>query len=347
MRKYQNLFITGGAGFIGSAFIRYLLADPYKKIHIINYDLLTYAGSIENVKKTVGDDGRHKFIQGDINDSKKVAEILDAYSIDTIVHFAAETHVDRSIVDPFIFLETNIRGTLSLLEEVKKRKEKIHFHHISTDEVYGALGKEGKFSESSPFNPNSPYSAAKAASDHFVRAYINTYGISATTSHCSNNYGPYQYPEKLIPLMIHNCLMEKPLPIYGEGKNVRDWLYVDDHASAICKILESGRSGEVYDIGGDEELSNRELVELLIDEVAKQTGQGVDKYRSLIQFVADRAGHDFRYAIDSSKMQQELKWSPTVTFVEGLKRTVSWYLENQEWFFEKDKKFSNQFALTT
>jgi dTDP-glucose 4,6-dehydratase len=319
MRRVNHLLVTGGAGFIGSAFIhRFLDTFPGR---IVNLDLLTYAGSRDNLYLHP----RHLFIHGDINDQELVEQLLFSHAIDAIVHFAAETHVDRSIASARPFLQANVMGTLSLLEAVRKFPH-IHFHHISTDEVYGSLGSSGAFHEHSPYRPSSPYSASKAASDHLVRSFAHTYQLSTTLSHCSNNYGPRQFPEKLIPLMISNCLEGKPLPVYGRGENIRDWLYVDDHADAVWAILQKGKRGETYDIGGGEECSNLALVERLIDVVAQETGADPLENRSLIQFVEDRPGHDFRYAIDSSKITRELGWRPVTALQEGLLKTVRWHL---------------------
>jgi dTDP-glucose 4,6-dehydratase len=325
IRNIKNILVTGGAGFIGSAFIRYVLQNQDFEGKIINFDLLTYAANLDNLKM-VEKDLRYFFIKGNICDSSLVKNICEKYKIDTIVHFAAETHVDRSISGPKPFLETNIFGTFSLLEIVKKYPQ-IHFHHISTDEVYGALELEDKpFCENSQYRPNSPYSAAKAASDHFVRAYNKTYGISTTISHCSNNYGPCQHEEKLIPLMIKHCLLGKKLPVYGKGHNVRDWLYVDDHAEAIWMILNLGKSGHVYDIGGDCEYRNIDLLHILFDLLSKHTGEKKSKYSSLINYVTDRLGHDYRYAIDFSKLRNEINWNPKHSIEKGLKKTINWYL---------------------
>jgi len=325
-RHINNILVTGGAGFIGSAFIRYLLAQKDFSGTIVNLDLLTYAGDLKNLS-TIENDPRYIFNRGNICDGKLVEKICNDHQIDTIVHFAAETHVDRSIEGPFPFIETNVYGTFTLLEIVKKRPH-IHFHHISTDEVYGSLGLEGCFDETSPYKPNSPYSAAKAASDHFVRAYFKTYDISMTLSHCSNNYGPCQHMEKLIPTIIF-CLMEKKsIPVYGNGKNVRDWLFVDDHADAIWQILKFGEKGQTYDIGGGVELSNIDLIKLIIKKYAETAQKSEDEFLPLISFVADRLGHDFRYAIDNSKIQKELKWSPKFTLLEGIKQTIDWYVNN-------------------
>lgn len=285
---------------------------------VCNLDALTYAAHPGALKEFEGHP-RYRFVQGNILDQALVEQLLPAQ--DVIVHFAAETHVDRSIASAYPFVETNIKGTLSLLEAVRKFPH-VHFHHVSTDEVYGSLGKTGAFSEASPYSPNSPYSASKAASDHLVRAFAHTYGLSTTISHCSNNYGPYQHSEKFIPLMLLHCLEGKPLPVYGRGTNVRDWLYVDDHVAAIWAILCKGKKGETYDIGGKSELTNLELLELLIELLAAQRGVDPAQYRKLISFVADRPGHDFRYAIDTAKIERELGWYPQVGLREGLMRTI-------------------------
>lgn len=323
MLNPKRLLVTGGAGFIGSAFIRHLLREMGTVELIVNLDLLTYAAAQENL------DGFHchpsyRFVQGDICNQPLIEKILEEEKIDAIVHFAAETHVDRSIADPRPFLETNVMGTWSLLEAVRKFPH-VHFHHISTDEVYGSLKESGSFSESSAYRPNSPYSATKAASDHLVRSFSHTYGLSTTLSHCSNNYGPGQYPEKFIPLMILNCLSGKPLPVYGCGTNVRDWLYVDDHAEAVWTILRKGRKGETYDIGGGAERSNLDLLHLLIDLLAQTMRVDPQRYRSLVRFVEDRPGHDFRYAIDSKKIREKLGWYPKTELQTGILQTIQWY----------------------
>ncbi len=330
IRPLSHLLVTGGAGFIGSAFIRTLLRSSEFSGKIVNFDLLTYAGNLDSLKG-FHEHPRYRFIQGDILNQPLVEKILLECEIDAVVHFAAETHVDRSIASAQPFIETNVKGTLSLLEAVRKFPQ-IHFHHISTDEVYGSLGESGSFNENSPYRPNSPYSASKAASDHLVRAFAHTYGLSATLSHCSNNYGPCQYPEKFIPLMLLHCLEDKPLPVYGRGANVRDWLYVDDHAEAIWTILKRGKKGQTYDIGGGTELSNLELLHLLIDLLAKETGKAAEEFRLLIRFVADRPGHDFRYSIDGAKIEKELGWMPRIKIEEGLMRTVRWHLKQQSLF---------------
>lgn len=324
LRPTSRLLVTGGAGFIGSAFIRYLLRLPSFSGHILNYDLLTYAASLDHLKG-FENHPRYSFMQGDILNQSLVEKLIEEREIDTIVHFAAETHVDRSIASARPFIATNVNGTLCLLEAVRKFPS-VHFHHISTDEVYGSLGESGAFNEHSPYRPNSPYAASKAASDHLVRAFAQTYGISTTLSHCSNNYGPCQYPEKLVPLMIHNCLKFKPLPIYGRGMNVRDWLYVDDHAEAVWMILQKGKKGQTYDIGGGVELNNLEMIEQLIELIAAQKP---GDYHSLIRFVEDRPGHDFRYALDATKIKNELGWVPRTPLKEGLKRTVRWFTQTQ------------------
>jgi len=324
-RPLHSLLVTGGAGFIGSAFIRYMLRNSEFTGRIVNLDALTYAANLDNLKE-VDNHLRYQWIHGDIRDQKLIETILSEQKIDTIVHFAAETHVDRSITSAHPFIESNVLGTLSLLEALRKFPS-VHFHHISTDEVYGALGKTGQFNENSLYRPNSPYAASKAASDHLVRAFHNTYHLSTTISHCSNNFGPYQNPEKFIPLMITHCLEEKPLPLYGNGENIRDWLYVDDHIEAIYKILQFGQKGEVYDIGGNCEFCNLEIVHQIIDLLAKELRKDRSTYCNLIHFVPDRPGHDFRYAIDNSKIQKELHWRPQTSFHEGLTKTIKWYIK--------------------
>ena len=320
----QNLLVTGGSGFIGSAFIRSTLRSSDFHGKIVNLDALTYAADPKNLEGFL-EHPRYQFVQGDINNLFLVDQLCTQYEIDAIVHFAAETHVDRSILSALPFLEANVKGTMQLLEVVRRHPH-IHFHHVSTDEVYGALGAEGHFDENSPYRPNSPYSASKAASDHFVRAYIQTHKIKATISHCSNNYGPFQHPEKFIPLMISRSLAREPLPIYGKGTNVRDWLYVDDHVDAIWAILKKGKPGETYDIGGDAELSNMQMLHLLIEQLAEQTDENPLHYHSLIRYVADRPGHDFRYAIDHTKITRELGWTPKTALRQGLKKTIKSYL---------------------
>ncbi len=330
-RSIRHLLVTGGAGFIGSAFIRYLLSDAVQFNGLcLNFDLLTYAGNVQNLS-SVTSDPRYLFEQGDINDEKQLCYLVEEHAIDSIIHFAAETHVDRSILGPKAFIDTNIQGTFHLLEVVRKYPH-IHFHHVSTDEVYGSLGMTGAFTEESPYRPNSPYSASKAASDHLVRAYRETYGLSTCISHCSNNYGPYHFPEKLIPLVILNCLKNQPLPIYGTGKNVRDWLFVEDHAKALWLLLQQGRPGETYNIGGRADIANLELVHLLLEVIAEAKKTSLHSLTSLMTFVPDRPGHDFRYAMDCSKIEKELGWAPEHTLRDGLHKTVDWYIRHPSYF---------------
>jgi len=335
----MNLLVTGGCGFIGTNFIRFLLNKSDFTGRIINVDQLTYAGNPENladIEKTFPD--QYSFVQANICDQEKLAGIFEDHDIDTVCHFAAESHVDRSIVSPDDFIKTNIIGTFNLLEIARNRKNRLaRFHHISTDEVYGSLGKDGYFVETTPYQPSSPYSASKASSDHLVRAYYTTYNLPVTLSNCSNNYGPYQFPEKLIPLMILNALEEKALPVYGDGRNVRDWLYVEDHCSAIWKIIRHGKEGETYNIGGDCELKNIKLVEMICDAIDNKIGKNPDESRKdksrkeLISFVKDRPGHDRRYAIDATKIKIELEWTPKTSIKTGLYNTVKWYLDHMEW----------------
>ena len=337
MRKLTNLLVTGGSGFIGSNFIRYLFDKTDFEGNIINIDLLTYAGNPENlvdIDKKYGNT-RYFFQHANICDYDFLKKIFSQYNIDTVVHFAAESHVDRSIYGPKDFIETNIVGTFTLLEAARhywKNKDDVLFHHISTDEVFGSLGKTGYFTEETPYDPRSPYSASKASADHLVRAVSHTYGLPVTLSNCSNNFGPYQLPEKLIPLIILNILEEKPLPIYGEGKNVRDWIYVKDHCNALMNVLEKGMPGETYNIGGNTEKQNIEIVHLLCDYLDTRLGRTAKQSsRGLIRFVTDRPGHDLRYAIDASKIRKELGWTPESGFKEALKATVDWYLDNLGW----------------
>ena len=334
----HTLLITGGAGFIGSSFVRFLATQ--KPVRIINLDKLTYAGNLDSLASVSGVSG-YEFIQGDICDSELVAGILQKYQPDAIVHFAAESHVDRSIDGPRVFLETNVVGTFELLVQSRKywdvlnaeKRDRFRFVHVSTDEVYGSLGPEDPpFSESTAYDPHSPYSASKAASDHFVRAFWHTYGLPTIITNCSNNYGPYQFPEKLIPLMILNAFEGKPLPVYGDGRNVRDWLFVDDHCRAIHQVHLTGKPGETYTIGGHSERTNLEVVEIicsLVDELRPNLPHNPS--RSLIHFVRDRPGHDRRYAIDTTKIERELGWRPSKDFESGLRATVRWYLENPIW----------------
>ncbi len=330
----QNLLVTGGCGFIGSNFIRYLLGREDFQGRIVNVDNLTYAGNPESLVDIENDfPDRYVFSRTDICDGPQIAEIFDSYGIDTICHFAAESHVDRSIVDPDAFVQTNIVGTFRLLELARAHPDRLTlFHHVSTDEVFGSLGAEGYFTETTAYQPNSPYAASKAASDHLVRAYHKTYGLPITISNCSNNYGPYQFPEKLIPLIILNALEGKTLPVYGDGKNVRDWLYVTDHCDAIWKVMQDGQRGATYNIGGNTEKQNIDVVETIcaiLDETAADTDIG--PRRDLITFVTDRPGHDRRYAIDATKLKQELGWVPAESFETGIRKTIAWYLDNIQW----------------
>ncbi len=330
----ENLLVTGGCGFIGSNFIHYLLAREDFHGRIVNVDALTYAGNPDNLKGVAAaDPERYVFIRADICDLERMKQIFSDYEIDAVSHFAAESHVDRSIKRPDSFIFSNIVGTFNLLEIARSRGDSFRlFHHISTDEVYGSLGPTGLFTEATPYRPNSPYSASKAASDHLVRAYHETFGLPTTLSNCSNNYGPYQFPEKLIPLMVLNALEEKPLPIYGDGRNVRDWLYVTDHCDAIWTIMNRGRRGETYNIGGASEMENIAIVGMILDIVDEiRPRAGGKSRRDLITYVKDRPGHDRRYAIDFSKLRQELGWQPQESFATGLRKTVSWYVENRDW----------------
>jgi len=331
----MNLLVTGGCGFIGSNFIRFLVDQPDFNGRIVNADCLTYAGNPENladIEKTNG--SRYAFENADICDRKKMERIVNDHAIDTVCHFAAESHVDRSIAAPDAFIQTNINGTFTLLEICRGMGKKLRrFHHISTDEVYGSLGADGYFREDTPYQPSSPYSASKAASDHLVRAYHTTYGLPATISNCSNNYGPFHFPEKLIPLMICNALEGKPLPVYGDGKNVRDWLYVTDHCRAVWEIIKNGRNGETYNIGGNCEMENIQLVETICDALDQIVGPmtGNMPRKSLITFVKDRPGHDRRYAIDATKLKKELGWIPETSIETGIRATINWYLDNAGW----------------
>lgn len=328
----RKILITGGAGFIGSHLVR-LMVNKYPNYLIVNLDALTYAGNPANLRD-VEQAENYRFERVDICDVEAVREVFDRHSIDSVIHLAAESHVDRSIDDPFAFARTNVLGTLTLLQVAKERwtDEAPHlFYHVSTDEVYGSLGAEGAFTELSRYEPHSPYSASKASSDHFVRAFHDTFGLPIVVSNCSNNYGPYQFPEKLIPLFINNIRERRPLPVYGRGQNVRDWLYVEDHARAIDLIFHRGRVGETYNIGGSNEWRNIDLVRLLVATTDRLLGRAEGEDDNLITFVRDRAGHDLRYAIDSTKLREELGWTPEVDFEEGIERTVRWYLHNEEW----------------
>ena len=329
----KNILITGGAGFIGSHLVR-LLVHKYPTYHIVNMDVLTYAGNLENLKDIEAKEN-YTFVKVDICDFETVKQIFSTYKIDAVIHLAAESHVDRSIKDPFSFAQTNVMGTLSLLQAAKETwgsdfTNKL-FYHVSTDEVYGSLGEDGLFTEDTAYDPHSPYAASKASSDHFVRAFHDTYQLPVVVSNCSNNYGSYQFPEKLIPLFINNIIHNKPLPVYGRGENVRDWLFVNDHARAIDVIFHKGKIGETYNIGGFNEWKNIDLINVIIKTVDRLLGRKEGTSQKLITYITDRAGHDFRYAIDSSKLKEELGWEPSLQFEAGIEKTVAWYLENQEW----------------
>ena len=329
----RNILVTGGAGFIGSHLVR-LLVNTYPDYHIVNMDVLTYAGNLENLKDIEAKDN-YTFVKCDICDVKKVSQVFEEYKINSVIHLAAESHVDRSIEDPFSFAQTNVMGTLSLLQAAKEYwggnfTNKL-FYHVSTDEVYGSLGEEGYFTEETAYDPHSPYSASKASSDHFVRAFADTYGLPTVISNCSNNYGSYQFPEKLIPLFINNIVHNKSLPVYGKGENVRDWLFVNDHARAIDVIFHKGKLGDTYNIGGFNEWKNIDLIKVMIKTVDRLLGREEGASDKLITYVTDRAGHDLRYAIDSTKLKNELGWEPSLQFEEGIEKTVTWYLKNNEW----------------
>ncbi len=342
MRALTNILVTGGAGFIGCNFIHVLLQKtPGFAGKVVNLDALTYAGNASSLADIERDWGgkRYFFERADITDRAAVEAIFKKHDIDTVIHFAAESHVDRSILGPDAFIKTNVIGTYTLLDVARNAWTKsdgamradVLFHHVSTDEVYGSLGDTGYFTETTPYDPRSPYSASKASSDHLVFAWHHTYGLPVTLSNCSNNYGPYHFPEKLIPLMILNMLSGKPLPVYGDGKNIRDWLFVEDHNTAVWAIVNQGKTGEKYNIGGENEWENISLLHKLIDIVAEKAGLDPGKIRSTIAYVKDRPGHDRRYAIDCSKLKRELGWKQSVTFEEGLSRTVDWYLANGDW----------------
>ncbi|EEH96861.1 dTDP-glucose 4,6-dehydratase [Clostridium sp. 7_2_43FAA] len=330
----KTYLVTGGAGFIGSNFVLYML-KKYKDIRIINLDKLTYAGNLENLKSIEGD-SRHIFVQGDICDAELVLSLFEKYEIDYVVHFAAESHVDRSIKEPEVFAKTNVLGTVNLLSCAKNAWETedgwrkgVKFLHVSTDEVYGSLGETGYFMETTPLDPHSPYSASKAGSDMMVKAYGDTYKMPINITRCSNNYGPFQFPEKLIPLLINNCLQLKDLPIYGDGLNIRDWLYVEDHAKAIDMVINNGRIGEIYNVGGHNERTNIQIVDTVINYINENVDSKVTE--NLKKFVEDRKGHDRRYGIDPSKIKEELGWYPETTFEVGIVKTIKWYLDNKEW----------------
>jgi len=329
----KSILITGGAGFIGSHCVRHFV-NKYPNYHIINLDALTYAGNIESLSD-IENSTNYEFVKGDIGDEELVSSIFDKHNIEGVIHFAAESHVDRSIENPLAFVETNVLGTCRLLNVAKNKWSddlaNKRFYHISTDEVFGSLGATGYFVEDTPYDPRSPYSASKASSDHFVRAYYHTYGLPILISNCSNNYGPYQFPEKLIPLMINNIIKEKSLPVYGDGLNIRDWLMVTDHVEAIDEVYHKGKISETYNIGGNNERTNLDLVHALCDIVDKKLGRAKGHSRALITFVKDRPGHDKRYAIEAEKIKNDLGWEPRYTVEEGLEETIEWYLKNTAW----------------
>jgi dTDP-glucose 4,6-dehydratase len=327
----KNILITGGAGFIGSHVIRRFVTN-YPDCNIINLDSLTYAGNLENLRD-IEVSNNYEFVKCDITDREAIDALFTSRKIHSVIHLAAESHVDRSITNPIDFVMTNVVGTVVLLNAFKAHGNVTEgrFYHVSTDEVYGTLGDDGKFTEETPYDPNSPYSASKASSDHFVRAYHETFKLPIVISNCSNNYGSHQFPEKLIPLMIHNIKNNKPLPVYGKGENIRDWLWVNDHAKAIDVIFHSGKNGETYNIGGNNEWKNIDLVHKLCEIMDQKLGRETGHSAKLITYVTDRAGHDFRYAIDASKLENELGWKPSVAFDQGFEKTIDWYLENESW----------------
>jgi len=328
----KKILVTGGAGFIGSHVVR-LFANKYANYEIVNLDSLTYAGNLENLKD-VEQLPNYRFVKGDITDESFIDQLFETESFDAVIHLAAESHVDRSIMDPLSFVKTNVLGTAVLLNAARKYWKEMNgklFYHVSTDEVYGSLGESGFFTEKTPYDPHSPYSASKASSDHLVKAYFDTYGLPVVISNCSNNYGSHQFPEKLLPLMINNIVNSKPLPVYGKGDNVRDWLWVEDHARAIDVIFHKGKLGETYNIGGFNEWKNLDIVHLLCRIMDKKLNRAEGESAKLITFVKDRAGHDKRYAIDATKLNKELGWTPSLQFEEGLDKTIDWYLANGEW----------------
>jgi len=338
MKNSRKILVTGGCGFIGANFVR-MVQSNYPEWYVVNLDKLTYAGNLQNLSG-IEEGSNYHFIKGDICDNSCVEKIFSEHTIDTVVHFAAESHVDRSITGPADFIKTNIVGTFTLLENARKfwcsnnsNLQNQIFLHVSTDEVYGSLGATGLFSESTAYDPRSPYSASKASSDHLASAYFHTYGLPIMITNCSNNYGPYQFPEKLIPLIFHNCMKGKPLPVYGDGKNVRDWLYVMDHCEAIAAVLQNGEAGHCYNIGGNNEKQNIEVVTVICDTLDEKIGMLAPNTprRSLVTYVTDRLGHDRRYAIDARKIKNSVGWQPRVTFEEGIAMTIDWYLDNQSW----------------